>query len=179
IVTGRSEDLEGWALFNQEKYPEAITHLKKASETLPLQTPAWRNALWHLGAALEQSGQKEQALEAYIKSYSGGKVESVRRSVIEKLYKQINGTLDGLDNRIGMEKLGEAASTASTTTPDATGTLQPVTTPEPTPTETPKSETPKPEPPKSDPTPTPAPPPTESSQATSDESLKNAASRLR
>ena len=58
IFKGRLEDLEGWALFNEEKYPEAIAHLKQAGEILPAQTPAWRNALWHLGVALEQSGQK-------------------------------------------------------------------------------------------------------------------------
>ena len=189
LYKGRLEDLEGWALFNQEKYPEAITHLKQASEILPSQTPAWRNALWHLGVALEQSGQKEQALEAYIKSYSGGRVESVRRSVIEKLYKQVNGSLDGLDKRIGVEVVGggSTSTTASTTTPETTAPTatptpettttappQPAATPEPTPTETPKSEEPK-----SEPTPTPTPAPSEPSQPTSDESLKNAASRLR
>jgi tetratricopeptide (TPR) repeat protein len=186
IYKGRLEDLEGWALFNQEKYPEAITHLKQASEILPSQTPAWRNALWHLGVALEQSGQKEQALDAYIKSYSGGRVESVRRSVIEKLYKQINGSLDGLDQRIGMEVLGgdtTATAPKPTTTPEATTTTpaQPAATPDATPAETPKPETPKPETetPKSEPTPAPTPAATESSQPTSDESLKNAASRLR
>jgi len=186
IYKGRLEDLEGWALFNQEKYPEAMTHLKQASETLPAQTPAWRNALWHLGVALEQSGQKEQALDAYIKSYSGGRVESVRRSVIEKLYKQINGSLDGLDKRIGEEVLGSNTSAPTpTTTPEATTTTpaQPAATPEATPAETSKPETLKPETetPKSEPTPTPTPAPAaaESTQPTSDESLKNAASRLR
>ena len=169
IFKGRLENLEGWALFNQEKYPEAITHLKLASEILPLHTPAWRNALWHLGAALEQSGQKEQALDAYIKSYSGGKVESVRRSVIEKLYKEINGSLDGLDKRIGTEALGGGAPTTASEATTPTAKPQSTTTPESAPAETPKSE----------PTPTPAPSPAESSQPVSDESLKNAASRLR
>ncbi len=172
IYKGRLEDLEGWALFNQEKIPEAITHLKQASSILPIQTPAWRNALWHLGVALEQSGQKEPALEAYIKSYSGGRVESVRRAVIEKLYKQLNGSLDGLDQRIGMAVLGgdttaPAAPIASEAT--ATTTPQPAATPEPTPTETPKSE----------PIPSPTPAASEPAQAPSEESLKNAASRLR
>lgn len=176
IFKGRLEDLEGWALFNQEKYPEAITHLKQASEILPPQTPAWRHALWHLGVALEQSGQKEQALEAYIKSYSGGRVESVRRSVIEKLYKQINGSLDGLDKRIGMEVLGggttATATEAAPTTPEATVTAKPAQSTELTDR---KEELPKPEPAPS-PTLTPTP---ESTQPASEESLKNAASRLR
>jgi tetratricopeptide (TPR) repeat protein len=181
IFKGRLEDLQGWALFNQEKIPEAITHLKPASLILPIQTPSWRNALWHLGVALEQSGQKEQALDAYIKSYSGGRVESVRRSVIEKLYKQVNGSLDGLDQRIGMTVLAEAQTptTPGGSDASATTTPQPATTPEPAPVEKTKPETPATEPPKAEPTPSPTPATPEPAQPTSEEALKSAASRLR
>ena len=45
ILKGRIADLEGWALFNQEKYPEAIEQLKQAAEILPAGIPAWRSAL--------------------------------------------------------------------------------------------------------------------------------------
>ncbi|MEN3330557.1 MAG: hypothetical protein V7638_5364 [Acidobacteriota bacterium] len=156
IYKGRLEDLEGWALFNDEKYSEAVVHLKKAAEILPAETPAWRIALWHLGVTLEQSGQKEQALDAYIKSYRGEPAPSaVRRSVIEQLYKRINGSLDGLD-----EKLSAATGTVvSTSTPATTTPETTIPTPEPTPAETPKSE----------------PPP----KPISDEALKNASARLR
>ena len=165
IYKGRLEDLEGWALFNEEKYSEAITHLKKAAEMLPAETPAWRTALWHLGVTLEQSGEKEQALEAYIKSYRGEPVpSSVRRSVIEQLYKRINGSLDGL-----AEKLG---TVTAATTPAAYPT--PTPQPEATPAETPKSDTEK-----SEPTPSPTPAARESAQPMSDEALRNATSRLR
>ncbi|HXS02593.1 MAG TPA: carboxypeptidase regulatory-like domain-containing protein, partial [Pyrinomonadaceae bacterium] len=128
-----------------------------------------------------QSGQKEQALEAYIKSYSGGRVESVRRSVIEKLYKELNGSLDGLDQRIGRTVLAEAQTPTTPGGSDASGTTtpQPTSTPEPTPAETTKPEKQTSEPPKSEPTPAPAPAATESSQPASDEALKSAASRLR
>ncbi|HEY4424131.1 MAG TPA: tetratricopeptide repeat protein [Pyrinomonadaceae bacterium] len=170
IYKGRLEDLEGWALFNNERYSEAVVHLKKAEEILPAETPAWRIALWHLGVTLEQSGQKEQALEAYIKSYKGEPEPSaVRRSVIEQLYKRINGSLDGLEEKLGAAT-GAAVSTSTpaTTTPETTTPApQPTTNPEPAP-ETSKptsSETPKSEP---------APPKT-----LSDEALKNAAARLR
>src|SRR5829696_5043059 len=156
ILKGRLEDLQGWALFNQEKYPEAITHLKQAAEILPAETPAWRAALWHLGVALEQSGQKEQALENYIKSYRGGNAESVRRSVIEQLYRSVNGSLEGLDERIGA---GAARAAAGAPNSGTSATA---------PAETPKSEAAA--------SPAPAP---ESSQPMSDESLRSAASRLR
>jgi len=154
ILKGRIEDLHGWALFNQDKYPEAIAHLKQATEILPAETPAWRSAYWHLGVTLEQSGQKEQALEAYIKSYRGGPVESVRRSVIEQLYKSVKGSLDGLE-----EQLGPGAATATTASAPPVETPKAEPTPEPTPAETPKPEA--------------TPPPM------SDESLRNAASRIR
>jgi tetratricopeptide (TPR) repeat protein len=166
IYKGRLEDLQGWALFNDEKYSDAVNHLKKAAEILPAETPAWRAALWHLGVALEQSDQKEQALEAYIKSYKGEPARSsVRRSVIEQLYKRVNGSLEGLDQKLGM-----APATAAVT--------QPTATPEPAPTETPKSEpVASPTPAAAEPSPTPA--AAETSQPMSDEALKNAAARLR
>lgn len=168
IYKGRLEDLEGWALFNDEKYPEAITHLKKAAEILPAETPAWRTALWHLGVTLEQSGEKEQALEAYIKSYRGEPAPSaVRRSVIEQLYKRVNGSLDGLNEKLG------------TVTAATTPASQPTTTPEAAKPEAPKEETPKPETLTSEPTPSATPAATPSPQPMSDETLRNAASRLR
>ncbi|HJU91424.1 MAG TPA: TPM domain-containing protein [Pyrinomonadaceae bacterium] len=155
ILKGRIEDLHGWALFNQEKYTDAIPHLKQAAEILPAETPAWRTAIWHLGVALEQSGEKEQALDAYIKSYRGGPVETVRRGEIERLFKSITGSLDGLDDRIA----GTAAVSSNT---------------QPSPSESPKSET-APTPDSSAPAPA-APTPT---PEVSDEALRNAASRLR
>lgn len=160
ILNGRIEDLHGWALFNQEKYSEAITHLKQASEILPAETPAWRTALWHLGVALEQSGQKEQALDAYLKSYRGGPADTVRRSVIERLYRSIKGSLDGLDEQI-------RTGTASSVAPPATAPAEAVK-PETPPAATPETATT-----------TAANPTSETTQPMSEEAMKNAASRLR
>ena len=162
ILKGRLEDLHGWALFNQEKYTDAITHLKQAAEITPAETPAWRTAVWHLGVALEQSGEKTQALDAYVKSYRGGPVETVRRSEIERLYKSINGSLDGLEDRIA----GIAPAATGTTETTAVSS----SSPEPNPSETPKSETVA----ASAPSPTSTAP-----REVSDEALQNAASRLR
>ena len=163
IFNARLEDLEGWALFNQEKYSEAVTHLKQAADTAPQGTPTWRGALWHLGAALEQSGQKEQALEAYIRSYKTGPPESVRRSIIEQLYRSINGSTNGLE-----ERLGPGSETAVT-----------MAVPAPTPEATPAAEPTKPEEStKPEATPEPVPSLT-SSEPTSDEAMKNVAARLR
>ena len=155
IFKGRLEDLEGWGLFNQERYADAITHLKQAAEIAPQGTPTWRSALWHLGVALEQSGQKEQALDAYLKSYKAGPPESVRRSIIEQLYRNINGSTNGLDERLG------AADNTVAEVPS-----QPAPTPEPTPAATPEA------------TPTPAAENVTKPEVT-DDALKNVAARLR
>lgn len=101
ILRGRIEDLAGLALFNQDKTTEAVEHLKRAANILPEGTPSWRNALWHLGAALDQAGDKQQALSYYIRSFNSGEAEPLRRVVIEDLYRKINGSLEGLDERIG------------------------------------------------------------------------------
>ncbi|MGA9994400.1 MAG: tetratricopeptide repeat protein, partial [Pyrinomonadaceae bacterium] len=107
ILRGRIEDIAGWALFNQDKGTEAVTRLRRAASVLPPNTIWLRTALWHLGVALEATGNPQEALNAYIKSYQNGGVQDpVRRAVIEGLYRKVNGSLDGLDT-----KIGEARST--------------------------------------------------------------------
>lgn len=165
ILKGRIADLEGWALFNQEKYTEAVEPLKQAAEILPSGTPAWRTALWHLGVVHEQTGQKEQALDYYIKSYSGGEADAVRRSVIEALYRKVNGSLDGLEARLGGIASTEPAKTeTSVELPKTEPTAEPVAAPK---TETTETQQPPAEPQRTEP------------QPVSEESLRTAASRLR
>ncbi len=154
ILKGRIEDLEGWAMFHQEKYPAAIEHLKQAEQVLPVNTPLWRSALWHLGVVLEQTGQKEQALDYYLKSYKGGEPDSVRRPAIEQLYKKIYGSMDGFEDRLN----------GTTTEPAKTA-------------EAPKTE-PAAEAPKPEPVATPTPEQPKSPEPISDESLRAAASRV-
>lgn len=101
LLRGRIEDISGWALFNQDKLDEAVEHLRRAVTILPEGTPAARISLWHLGAAFDRQDKKLEALSYYIKSYNAGEPDPVRRAVIEQLYRKVNGSLDGLDERIG------------------------------------------------------------------------------
>ena len=101
LLRGRIEDISGWSLFNQDKLDEAVDHLKRAVTILPEGTPAARTSLWHLGVALDRLDKKAEALSYFIKSYNTGEPDPVRRAVIEQLYRKVNGTLDGLDDRIG------------------------------------------------------------------------------
>ena len=112
LLRARIEDLAGLALFNLDKPAEAATRLRRAVNAATEGTPLWRSSMWHLGAALEANGKHDQALLYYIKSYVSGPPDPARRSVIETVYKKVNGTLDGLEDKIGP---GFAAASATPT----------------------------------------------------------------
>ena len=120
ILRGRIEDTAGWTLFNLDKADEAVVRLRRAVSVLPENTPMWRASLWRLGAALEASGNQTEALAAYIKSFDRRDPDPVRRIVIEALYRKVNGSLDGLD-----EKIGPAQAALSNDEPADTAPAQP------------------------------------------------------
>jgi len=137
ILLGKIEDLSGWASFNQDKTSEAIDHLKRAANVLPEATPAWRAALWHLGAALEQADKKNEALTAYIKSYVAGEPDPVRRQLIEQLYQKQHGSLDGLEQMISEIQAGKNLAIlpeSTTLSSSAAPTESAASTPSPQPT---------------------------------------------
>lgn len=118
ILRGRIEDYAGLALYNLDKPAEAVTRLRRAVSGSTEGTPIWRSALWHLGAALEASGKSDQALLYYIKSYVHGPPDPARRSIIESVYKKVNGTLDGLDDKIGAAAASSSATPSPTPSPN-------------------------------------------------------------
>jgi tetratricopeptide (TPR) repeat protein len=101
LLRGRIEDLAGVAFFKMDKANDAVARLRRAVNAAPEGTPLSRAAMWHLGGALEATGKNDQALLYYIKSYVAGPPDAARRSVIENVYKKVNGSLDGLDDKIG------------------------------------------------------------------------------
>jgi tetratricopeptide (TPR) repeat protein len=160
ILRGRIEEISGWAFFKQDKSAEAIEHLRRGAGILPVGTPLWLTANWHLGVALQYSGQDAEALAAYIKSYSAGAPDAARRSIIEQLYKKVNGSLEGLDDRIGPAALVTSNTPPVEKTPaqppEAAPTPGPTPTPEPAP-QRPSSALPEPSrSPAAEATPTPA-----------------------
>jgi tetratricopeptide (TPR) repeat protein/uncharacterized membrane protein YgcG len=100
LLRGRIEDISGWALFKQDKVEESLDHLRRAANILPERTPIWRTSVWHLGAALDRLDKREEALVNYIKSYNVGDPDPARRTVIERLYRSIHGSLTGLEEQI-------------------------------------------------------------------------------
>lgn len=132
IMRGRVEQIAGLSLFSQNKPAEATIRLKRAVGVLPENSVWWRNAMWYLGAAQEANGNQQEALAAYYKSYNSNP-DSTRRVIIEALYRKVNGTLDGLDNKIGpspnapkVETNAPAINTASTENTKVSSTPNPV-----------------------------------------------------
>jgi tetratricopeptide (TPR) repeat protein len=174
IMRGRIEELVGWALFDQGKAGDAAIRFRRGAAILPEKSAWWRSVMWRLGLALEADGKEQEALDAYIKSYSIDKPDAGRYTRIEALYKKLNGTTEGLEAKIGKNPIPELSSVVvakNTETPPAIPTPQPaeslVSTPTPvaepvaSPTAEPTvSATPSPEPvsspaPATEPTPSP------------------------
>lgn len=101
ILRGRIEDLAGWTAFQQSDYPEAVVRLKRAISVLPDKSAWWRSSMWRLGAALAADGKEKEALESYIKSYITDRPSAARYTVIEAVYQRVNGTTEGLEEKIG------------------------------------------------------------------------------
>jgi hypothetical protein len=117
ILRGRIEDLAGLALFNLDKHADAVVRLRRAVSIATEGTPLWRSSMWHLAAALEANGKNDQALLYYIKSYVNGPPDQARRSIIESVYKKVNGTLDGLEDKIGPGFNAASANPSPTPSP--------------------------------------------------------------
>jgi tetratricopeptide (TPR) repeat protein/uncharacterized membrane protein YgcG len=177
LLRGRIEDTAGWALLNQDKLDQAVDHLKRAIAIIPEGTPAASTSLWRLGVALERQDKKAEALTYFIKGYNSAGPDPARRAVVEQLYRKVNGSLDGLDERIGAPlSVAENVPAPATPTPAETGpdTVAPTPTPTASPTtEATPSSTPTPAP--EAPAPTPAIVPASASPSPTPEQTPSAA----
>ncbi|MGH9938291.1 MAG: tetratricopeptide repeat protein, partial [Blastocatellia bacterium] len=104
IFRGRALSAKGWASFkanNNQEAVEALTESVKAYGSLP----EGRRASWRLATVKETQGELKEALDLYIAGYeppaSGSEID-MNRAVIESLYRKINGSLDGLNQRLGI-----------------------------------------------------------------------------
>jgi hypothetical protein len=120
------EEIAGWVLYHQDKTKESVAHLRKATSLLPENSIWWRSALWRLGAALEASGEEQEALTSYLRSYDKNAPDEGRRTIIEKLYRKLNGSLEGLEAKLGTNS---SASTGNLQTPAPTGVEKTATEP--------------------------------------------------
>ena len=105
ILRGRIEEIAGWALYQQGNYPEATIRLRRALSVMPDKSAWWRSSMWRLGAALAADGKEAEALNYYIDSYKTDKPDFAKYAVVESLYRKLNGTTDGLEAKIGADRV--------------------------------------------------------------------------
>ena len=120
IFRGRSLTLRGRSLLRLGRKEEAVKTLEEAVDAYGM-LPERKKAQWQLAAAKESSGQTKEALDLYITAYeapdkSAG-VTDFNRAVIESIYRKVNGSLAGLDERIGRAREANAALLAKKSLP--------------------------------------------------------------
>ena len=132
ILRGRIEDVAGQALFKQGQAAEAAVRLRRAMSVLPEGTQWWRDAMWHLGLALEANGNQAEALAVLMRGYDRRAPSPARRVVIETLYRRVNGSLSGFDTKLGAATpLATTTPATTTSTTSAPSALSSAATPEP------------------------------------------------
>jgi len=100
MFTGRAYDALGWVQFKKGNTRGAVENLIKAVDVFPNSLDR-KTAIWHLAVATQEAGDDRRALELYIASYEPESPTAVvRRAQIEALYKSLNGTLSGLDEKL-------------------------------------------------------------------------------
>ena len=129
VLRGRIEEVAGRALLGRGAATEAVVRLKRATGVLPEGTTWWRDALWYLGAALDASGNQTEALAALLRSYDRRAPDPARHAVIEGLYRKVNGSLEGLDEKLGAASVSVSSVNPPTTPPTTTTTVEPPASP--------------------------------------------------
>lgn len=103
VFLGRAYDALGWALFKKGNLRAAIDFLSKSVDAYP-PSGERKAAMWHLAVATQEAGDDQRALEMYISSYQADSpTAEVRRAQIEALYKKLNGSLAGLEERLNRQ----------------------------------------------------------------------------
>lgn len=100
MFAGRAYDALGWAQFKKGNTRGALESLIKAVDVYPNSLDR-KTAIWHLAVATQEAGDERRALELYIASYEAESPTAVvRRAQIEALYKRLNGSLSGLEEKL-------------------------------------------------------------------------------
>lgn len=100
MFSGRAYDALGWAQFKKGNIRAALENLIKAVDVYPTSLDR-KAAIWHLAVVTQEAGDDRRALDLYIASYEPESATAVvRRAQIESLYKRINGSLSGLEEKL-------------------------------------------------------------------------------
>ncbi len=107
ILRGRAWDRKGWAYYKAENLTAADAALLEAIQSYG-DLPEVRRSFWHLATVRETAGDQASALALYLAGYeppatppekggAGREKTDVRRTILELLFRQVRGSLDGLE----------------------------------------------------------------------------------
>ncbi len=113
LMRGRVEDTTGLALLRQGKPAEATVRFRRALTVLPKDSAWWRSAMWNLGTSLAADGKDKEGLESMIASYAIDRPNITRYILIEQLWMKVNGSREGLEEKIGPNPLPSFTAAAT------------------------------------------------------------------
>ena len=100
VFLGRAYDALGWVQLKKGNSAAAVESLLKSVQAY-LPSAERKAAMWHLAVAMQEAGDNRRALDFYIASYEPeAATAAVRRAQIEALYKKVNGSLTGLEEKL-------------------------------------------------------------------------------
>ncbi|MDQ3009592.1 MAG: hypothetical protein M3X11_02660 [Acidobacteriota bacterium] len=101
IFRGRALDAKGWAHYKAGQNEEAAAALSESAKAYG-SLPEAKQAIWHLAAVKESIGELKEALDLYLAGYQPPEASTadMKLAVIEGLYQKINGSRNGLDDRL-------------------------------------------------------------------------------
>lgn len=137
IMRGRVEELAGWALYREGKYADAAIRLQRAISVLPPDSAWWRSSKWRLGEALSADGKPDNALEHFISGYDRDRPDYFKYTSIRSIYQQVNGSLEGLEARIGPNPFPEPENEKKELTAETDTKAEEIAPEEPKPTASP------------------------------------------
>jgi tetratricopeptide (TPR) repeat protein len=100
VALARAEGTLGWVKFERGERTEGLDLMRKAV-TGATNDPERLARLWRLGVAEQENGDERQALDLYLQAYDPASPSApVRKQIIEALYVKVNGSTEGLDQRL-------------------------------------------------------------------------------
>ncbi|HSI88177.1 MAG TPA: tetratricopeptide repeat protein, partial [Pyrinomonadaceae bacterium] len=109
ILRGRIEELTARAFLETGDTENAAVRLRRAVSVLPPDSAWWRSSKWRLGDLLLAEGKEQEALDQYISAYDRARADSFQYIAIEGLYRRVNGSIDGLEAKVGPAPGGVAS----------------------------------------------------------------------
>ena len=120
ILRGRIEEITGWTLYHKQTCRSRYS-LNRFSVT---GKKARVGSTCGIGNGAEADGNQKEALANYIKAYTNSEQpDASKYFVIESLYQKVNGSTEGLEQKIGVKPAGITDAIAKATeNPDAAPT---------------------------------------------------------